>query len=266
METLFRGAALRAPFVAGAALGRGVASRPVRLAWMALLAAPFCVSCASGSDELKKEVAALHAEVTGVRADSAALSERLDALEMANGGLRGFKAGAAAPGASATDRPDLQVVHLGPAKDGPGGDDVSQRTLLRSTAGGIVQEDAKSDEQGPSPTADFTRAKELLDKKSYGEALSAFSAFLVRFPDSARAPEATYYRGVCYAAKNDPRHAIEQFEAVLATAPKNDKAADALEALAKAYDKLGDKPAADRARKRLKAEYPKSSAATKKTD
>ncbi len=264
METLFRGAAHRAPFVARVAPRLGASSLRGRSAAVALVAT-LCFSCASGTDELRKEVAALHAEVTGVRADSAALSERLDALEIANGGLRGFKTGATAPGATGSDRPDLEVVHLGPGTT-PGGDDVSPRTILRSTSGGIVQEDAKPDEQGPSPTADFTRAKDLLDKKSYGEALSAFSGFLVRFPDSPRAPDATYYRGVCYAAKNDPRHAIEQFEAVLATAPKSDKAADALEALAKAYDKLGDKPAAERAKKRLKAEYPKSPAATKKTD
>lgn len=220
----------------------------------------FASGCASGVDELRKDVASLHSELTGLRAENAALAERVDALEIAHGGLKGYKD----PGADgSTDRPeDLKVVKLGPT----GGDDTTGRTVLRSGSGGVIQEDAKPDDQ-PTTTAatDFSKAKELFDKKSYGEALSAFGAFLVRYPDSPRAAEATYYRGVCYAAKNDPRHAAEQFEAVLSTAPKSDKAADALEALAKAYDKLGDKAGAERAKKRLKAEYPKASG-NKKTD
>jgi tol-pal system protein YbgF len=217
--------------------------------------------CASGVDELKKEVSALHSEVTGLRADAAALSERVDALEIANGGLKGYKDPGASSGAG-SDRPeDLAVVKLGPST---GGDDSNGRTVLRSGSGGVIQEDAKGDD-APSgnATTDFAKAKELYDRKSWNDALGAFGAFLVRYPDSPRAAEATYYRGVCYAAKNDPRHAAEQFEAVLSASPKSDKAADALEALAKAYDKLGDKAAADRAKKRLKAEYPKSSGAKK---
>ncbi len=248
-------AAASPPRSALGALGRGLVSASICALALGV------AGCGAGVDELRKEVAAMHTELTGVRADNAALSERVDALEIAHGGLKGYKDSSSSGGAG-SDRPeDLQVVKLGPS---PGGDD-SGRTVLRSGAGGVVQEDAKPDEQGSSAAGDFAKAKELLDKKSYGDALSAFSAFLVRFPDSPRVADATYYRGVCYAAKNDPRHAAEQFEAVLASSPKSDKAAEALEALAKAYDKLGDKASADRAKKRLKAEYPKSSGA-KKTD
>ena len=218
--------------------------------------------CGSQTEELKKDIASLHSELSGIKADNSALAERVDALEIKNGGLHGYPDdGKDAPDASSTDRPDLTVVKLAPGKDGPtptGDPPAGSRTVLKGTKGGVASEDAKQDETSGSAAGDFSKAKELFDRKSYPEALSAFAGFLVRYPDDPKAPEATYYRGVCYASKNDPKRAAEQFEAVLKMDPKSDKAQASLEGLAKAYDKLGDKGSADRVRKQLKTDFPKS--------
>jgi tol-pal system protein YbgF len=135
--------------------------------------------------------------------------------------------------------------------------------VLRSNGkGGVVEEEAKGDEPSGSPAADFNHAKDLFDKKAYPDAIAAFSGFLVRYPDNPKAPEATYFRGESYLAKGDYKRAASELETI-AKAPSGDRTADALYALSKAYEKLGDKDSADKAKKRLKDEFPKSTAAKK---
>ena len=115
--------------------------------------------CGGGAhDATSKELSALTAEISRLRAEQANIAERLFALE------RGRPA--PAPGAAAadskpaepepapaagqpldTDRPALDVVRLGPTSDdGTDGDgDIDAdgpRTILRSGASGIIVEEA----------------------------------------------------------------------------------------------------------------------------
>ena len=244
------------------------APRPLRRAAPALvLAAALSVGCGGSRDGTEKQIADLRAELTRVRADTAAMSERLDNLEIAKGRLH--TAGASAAGSPA-DRPDLEVVRLTPeAPAGPEESDAEgPRTVIRSAGGGAVVEDsgagrAKAGGASQNAQKEYDQAMELFKAKSYDKALEVFAGFLVRYPDHGNADNATYWRGECYFAKSDYRRAAEQFEAVAAGYPKGNKAADALFKLAQSYARLNDPRAAEQAKKKLLSNYPTSEAAQK---
>lgn len=222
--------------------------------------------CAPQSDALQKDLATLRTEIAGLRAQNAELGERLDSLEIKSGSLKGYEAPQPTTIGGDPDRPDLAVVKLqpnapprdeAPPEDGP-------RTIIRSTPKGTVVEetDGKSSGGAESATADFAKAKELFDKKNYGDALTSFSSFMVKYPDHPKVLDATYYAGNAAYQKGDYTSAIDLLGRVAsASNPAADKAPDALYDLGRAYEKLGEKDKAFDARKRLKADYPKSAAA-----
>jgi outer membrane murein-binding lipoprotein Lpp len=106
-------------------------------------------------DATSKELSALTAEISKLRADQAALAERLDAMERAKSPAAAPAADAAKPADSApppvvaarsldSDRPSLDVVKLGPPPSEEGDGDIDAegpRTVLRSGANGIVVEE-----------------------------------------------------------------------------------------------------------------------------
>jgi hypothetical protein len=129
----------------------------------------------AASDATSKELAALTAEISKLRAEQAAQAERLDAIER---GKRPTPAAAADANAAAApppapmpldgDRPSLDVVRLGPSDDAPSevdgdADADGPRTVLRSGASGIVVE-----ETGPGGVSRVTPdvASRKSDKKS----------------------------------------------------------------------------------------------------
>ncbi|MFO0550295.1 MAG: tetratricopeptide repeat protein [Polyangiaceae bacterium] len=221
---------------------------------------------------MEDEVARLKTEVSSLRSQNAAITERLDALEIKSGGLTvksapsstGSDVGSG-PEASVPEddgKPELRVVKLGPTTE-EGGDPppADQRVRIRSTSNGVVEEVGSGTEDGEAGANELKKAKELFDKKSWDAAISAYSSFLSRFPSHPRAAEATFQRAVCYAMKNDPDRAEDQFDAVVTSFPQSDVAPEALFELAKLRDKRSDKAGAEQARKRLLADYPKSAAA-----
>jgi TolA-binding protein len=220
----------------------------LRLLPFALLA---LVGCGAAHDAaLDKELSSLRSELIKVRADQAALSERLDAVQLGRSGPIG--APPAASG-SASDSPDLDVVRLTP--ESGAADDDGPPVAIRSVGSGLVT-DKKN---GSATSDDFDRGLELYKSKKYDKALEAFAAYLVKSPDGGNADLATYYRGECLYQKSDFKKAAEQFEAVRG----GTKVADALLRLAQCKTKLGDKAGADEIKKKLLANYPSSDAARK---
>lgn len=228
--------------------------------------------CAAQSDGLDKQLATLRTELAGLRAENAQLAERLDKLEIKGGGLKGYEAPAssALPGGADSDRPDLAVVKLTPnappTGDGAPPPEDGPRTIIRTTPKGTVVEETYD---GKTPTgtgdagADFAKAKEQFEKKSWGDALTSFSAFVVKYPDHPKVMDATYYAGNAAYQKGDYARATELLSKVANATPAADKAPDALYDLGRTYEKLGEKDKAADARKRLKADFPKSAAAKK---
>lgn len=122
------------------------------------VAALGATGCAANA-ELQAEVKALRGELTGMRATTAAMSERLDALEMQGAGLRASgpePAPAAAPSSDAP--PDLKVVTLKPTPDEitttepAAAVETGPRVKIRSTPSGLVQEEVRGDEKDGEPT------------------------------------------------------------------------------------------------------------------
>lgn len=128
------------------------------LSALALVALALLTGCgAEVRDATSKELSALTAEISRLRADQAALAERLDAVERAKGppaaapitaDAKPADADAAPPIVAtrslASDRPSLDVVKLGPAPSEEGDGDIDEdapRTVLRSGANGIVVEE-----------------------------------------------------------------------------------------------------------------------------
>lgn len=130
----------------------------------ALLALPGCGG--EARDATSKELSALTAEISKLRAEHASLAERLSALERSRSqapvSAAPDRASAdpvpAAPPPPAArsiddDRPALDVVRLGPSADGAedGDGDIDAdgpRTVLRSGANGIIVEE----QNGPGAT------------------------------------------------------------------------------------------------------------------
>lgn len=242
--------------------------RRLVLALAVLIAAPALVSCGGARDATDKELSELRSDLTKLRSDQSRTQERLDALEIARGGLRG--GGAAAIDAAPTskpvdlDRPDLAVVRLAPEVDPDDANADAPPLSLRSVGPGgtIIERGAKGKTTGGAQD-DLDRGLELYRAKSWDKALEVFSGFLVKNPDHPSAEIAAFYRGECLLAKGEARRAVEQFEAVAVTYPQGSRAPDALLRAAQAYVKLGERDNADATKKKLLATYPGSDAAKK---
>jgi len=234
-----------------------------------LLAAPGLVSCGGARDATEKELAELRSELTKLRSDQARAQERLDALEIASGGLRSG-GGAASDGPSTgkpidPDRPALEVVRLAPDVDPDDPDADTPRPVVRAvgSGGSIVDRGARGKSGGAQD--DLDKALDLYKAKSWDKALEMLSGFLVKNPDHPSADVATFYRGECFLAKGEARRALEQFEAVTANYPQGSRSPDAMLRAAQAHVKLGDRASADQMKKKLLSTYPGSDAAKKLT-
>lgn len=116
----------------------------------------FSIGCGP-STEMRQELDSLRTEITGLRASTAAMTERLDALEIQAGAFQ-----ARSPQAPPTDleadqssAPELPVVRLGPGSDEPSSapEPSPARVKIRSTPGGLVQEEVRTEDtnSGPAP-------------------------------------------------------------------------------------------------------------------
>jgi hypothetical protein len=113
--------------------------------------------CGAGHDAAEKELAELRAEVTRLRAGQAALTERVDGLEIDRGNYARSAASAApgAPPAGGADHPELSVVRLSPSEGDGDADTDGPRPLIRAVGsdGSIQKGDARRAKDARSSTA-----------------------------------------------------------------------------------------------------------------
>jgi tol-pal system protein YbgF len=113
----------------------------------------------------------------------------------------------------------------------------------------------------PDARVAYDAARNLVVARKYREALDAFTAFLVKWPDHPMADNAMYWRGECFIAQGDYAHAEQELEGALARFPLGNKTPDILLKLGIVEDKLGH---ADKSRgyfDKLAQDFPKSEAA-----
>jgi TolA-binding protein len=79
----------------------------------------------------------------------------------------------------------------------------------------------------PQARASYKSAYRTFQDKKPREALDAFAAFVLKYPDHPYVEQATYWRGECYVALGDTPHALEQFRGVVARFPGTPKAHEA---------------------------------------
>lgn len=98
---------------------------------------------------------------------------------------------------------------------------------------------------------------------NYQGAITAFQAFIAKYPKSTLAPRAQYWIGDSYFNLRDFRNAIASQQKLLASYPDSSSAPDALLNLASSQLESGDSAAARKTMDGLIAKYPSSEAAEK---
>lgn len=112
----------------------------------------------------------------------------------------------------------------------------------------------------PAAKQAYDAALALVNNKQYAQALEAFAAFLVKWPDHPNADNATYWRGESYFAQGEFARAAEQFEGVITRFPLGNKVPDALLKLGLSQEKLGNPQKAAQTYQRLQRDFPRSEA------
>lgn len=109
----------------------------------------------------------------------------------------------------------------------------------------------------------YDAASGLFRRNDFASAAEAFRAFLKDFPQSALAPNATYWIGICQAALKDYKGALATQEGLISRYPQSPKAPDALLAIAAMQAEQGDQGSARNTLEDIIARYPASEAAGK---
>jgi len=109
----------------------------------------------------------------------------------------------------------------------------------------------------------YDAASGLFRRNDFASADEAFRAFLKDFPQSALAPNATYWIGICQANLKDYKGALATQEGLLARYPQSPKAPDALLAVAAIQMEQGEGASARNTLEDIIARYPASEAAGK---
>lgn len=109
----------------------------------------------------------------------------------------------------------------------------------------------------------YERAQSQRRIGNYQGAITAFQAFIARYPKSALAPRAQYWTGDSYFNLRDFKNAIASQQKLIAAYPDSSSVPDALLNLASSQLESGDSAAARKTMDGLIARYPASDAAEK---
>lgn len=107
----------------------------------------------------------------------------------------------------------------------------------------------------------YDAALSLFKAADYKNAATAFSSFMVNYPQSAYAGSAQYWLGNSHYAQHDCRSTISAMQQLVKTYPDHPKAPDALLNVATCYAELKEKAASKKTLSSLISQYPESDAA-----
>ncbi|OJW49125.1 MAG: tol-pal system protein YbgF [Alphaproteobacteria bacterium 41-28] len=122
----------------------------------------------------------------------------------------------------------------------------------------LKREGVASTSTPSTATAEYEKARSLLEQGDYAAAEHAFSAFLATYGTDELAGAAQYWLGVTFFVRGDHEKAASTFAKGYKTYPKSSKAPDNLLKLAKSLSALDRKADACTALEQLVSEHPKS--------
>lgn len=140
-----------------------------------------------------------------------------------------------------------------------------------AAAGGGATADSGNADSSAAPAApvqtgdantDYNAAVALvLEKKQYDQAISAFQAFVKKYPDSTFQPNANYWLGQLSYNKGKKDDAAYYFATVVKNYPKSPKSADALYKVGVIMQEKGDNAKAKAVYQQVVKQYPNTDAA-----
>ncbi len=218
------------------------------------------VGCASAHSAMESQFQTMEAEMDKLQARQDKLSERVDTLE--TGSLVGT---APSSGPPSQDTSSLPVVVLQPGDPGMQDETTDDPknppvSVIREYGDGKNERRSKATSSSDA-NHDYSAALSLVRKKHFAEAITAWNAFLVTYPNDVHAENALFWLGDSYAEQGDPGQATTQLEAVLSRFPQGNKAPDALWKLAMLARQSGDTAHAKQLLDQLRSQFPTSDAA-----
>ena len=150
------------------------------------------------------------------------------------------------PGAAIAPTPGAAAPAAGAAA-------VAEAPKPASTAAGVSVEENET----------YERAQGQRRIGNYQGAITAFQAFIAKYPKSTLAPRAQYWIGDSHFNLRDFKNAIASQQKLVAAYPDSSSVPDALLNMASAQLEAGDNPAARKTMDGLIARYPSSEAAEK---
>lgn len=118
----------------------------------------------------------------------------------------------------------------------------------------------------PEEKADFEQAMEQVRKAAFEQAVTGFTAFLKRFPDSGYRSAALFWLGNAQYATSAFREAIASYQRLLTTAPEHVRVPEARLAIANCQMELKDAKSAKRTLEDVVKLHPQSEAAATAKD
>ena len=183
------------------------------------------------------------------------LDSRLKRVEGGNAAGTPGAAGASPPGAAGMAPPGSNVPSSPPSAGSTFG------PLPPGAPAGAAQPQSREDQAREMKSYDA--ASNLFRRNDFASAVDAFRAFLKDYPESALAPNASYWIGISYANLKDYPKALAAQHELLEKHPQSAKAPDALLAIAAIQVEQGQPAAARNTLEDLIARYPSSDAAGK---
>ncbi|WP_409525940.1 tol-pal system protein YbgF [Nitrincola sp. MINF-07-Sa-05] len=119
-----------------------------------------------------------------------------------------------------------------------------------------VPEATRADQQA------YDQAFNLVRERKFNEAVAAFEAFVIQFPNSSNTANGYYWLGEIHLAQQSLDMARVQFERVLSDFPSHGKVPDTLYKLGVVYSNLGQQERSRNMIQRVIDEFPQSTAAS----
>ncbi len=109
----------------------------------------------------------------------------------------------------------------------------------------------------------FEASYGLYKAGNYADAVKSFQAFLKKYPDSVRVPNANYWLGNAQLALKDYKNALDTYQGYLKDFPETSRSPDVMYGIARCQFGLKKSVTARKTLKQIVAKYPSSEAAAK---